>query len=158
MDNSKGKNKVTEVIFWSIALPGFGQFLNRKYIKGIVLIVLEVIINVKGNVNIVIMKSYLGDISGAIEHADYLWLMFYPCIYLFAIWDAYKDAGGNSYNYLFLPFVFSAYIGTIGVIYSSKFTINGLLIGPVFLSIIGMILGFIVGFIIRKILFQKADV
>src|SRR5690625_6129195 len=143
MDNSKGKNKVTEVIFWSISLPGFGQFLNRKYIKVIVLIVIEVIINVKGNVIIVIMKSYLGDISAAIEHADYLWLMFYPCVYLFAIWDAYKDAGENSNNYLFLPFVFSAYIGTIGVIYSSIFTINGILIMSLFFPLICTCLWFL---------------
>jgi TM2 domain-containing membrane protein YozV len=36
-----------EKVLWSIAIPGFGQFLNEKYIKGIVLILLELIINVK---------------------------------------------------------------------------------------------------------------
>src|SRR5690625_4269564 len=92
MDISNEKNKKVEVIFWSIALPGFGQLLNRKYVKGIVLIVFEIMINVKGNINIVIMKSFLGEMQEAILQADYLWLMFYPCVYLFAIWDAYKDA------------------------------------------------------------------
>lgn len=148
------KDSKIEVLFWSIALPGFGQLLNKKYIKGIVLIILEVIINIKGNVNIVIMLSYLGQIPSAINEADYLWLMFYPCIYLFAIWDAYRDAGGDE-EYLFLPFVFSAYIGTIGVIYSSKPFIFQFLIGPVFLPIIGMILGFVIGFFVRRFLLHK---
>src|SRR5699024_1922917 len=55
----------------------------------------------------------------AIQQVDYQWIMFYPCIYMFAIWDAYKDAGGGG-PYAFLPFVFAAYFGTIGVIYSSE--------------------------------------
>ncbi|MBU8878855.1 hypothetical protein BGM26_07630 [Bacillus sp. FJAT-29790] len=35
MANSK------EALLWSIALPGFGQFLNGKPIKGIVFVFLE---------------------------------------------------------------------------------------------------------------------
>ena len=31
----------TEKLLWSIALPGFGQMLNGKYVKGILLIILE---------------------------------------------------------------------------------------------------------------------
>src|SRR5690625_3993870 len=155
MDISNEKNKKVEVIFWSIALPGFGQLLNRKYVKGIVLIIFEIMINVKGNINIVIMKSFLGETKEAILQADYLWLMFYPCVYLFALWDAYRDAGGNENPYMFFPFVFSAFIGTIGVIYSKVFAINGWFIGPVFLPIIGMSLGFLVGIAIKKIVVQK---
>src|SRR5690625_2418720 len=144
------RDKKVEVLLWSIALPGFGQFLNQQYVKGIVLIILEVIINVKGQVNLVIMQSFLGQISSAINEANYLWLMFYPCVYLFSIWDAYRDAGGDV-KYLFIPFVFSAYIGTIGVIYSSQLTIFNYLIGPVFLPIIGMVLGFFIGYMLRKL-------
>ncbi len=150
MDTFK-RDKKAEVLLWSIALPGFGQFLNQQYVKGIVLIILEVIINVKGQVNLVIMQSFLGQISSAINEANYLWLMFYPCVYLFAIWDAYRDAGGDV-KYLFIPFVFSAYIGTIGVIYSSQLTIFNYLIGPVFLPIIGMVLGFFIGYMLRKLI------
>lgn len=152
MDNLRKKNKRSEVIFWSIALPGFGQLLNQKYFKAFVLVLLEIIINVKGNINLVIVKSFLGEMEEAISQADYLWLMFYPCVYLFAIWDAYRDAGGRAHSFMFLPFVFSAYFGTIGVIYSSRFTIFGYLIGPIFLPIITMIIGFIVGLAIRGIM------
>jgi len=45
--------------------------LNKKYIKIIVLIILEVIINIKGNVKIIIMLSFLGQIPSAINEADY---------------------------------------------------------------------------------------
>lgn len=155
MENIKKRTKKVEVLFWSIALPGFGQLLNQKFVKGIVLIILEVMINIKGNVNIVIMNSFLGEMEVAIEQADFLWLMFYPCVYLFAIWDAYRDAGGDSYNYLFLPYVFSAYIGTLGVIYSPKIIIFEYLLGPVFLPIIGMLLGFVVGETIRRFILLR---
>ena len=152
MENQIKKNKKSEVLFWSIALPGFGQLLNRKYVKAFILIVLEFLINVKGKINVVIVHSFLGEMQEALNEADYLWLMFYPCIYLFAIWDAYRDAGGGEHPFMFIPFVFSAYFGTIGVIYSSRFSFYGYLIGPVFLPIITMIIGFIVGFVIRRII------
>jgi len=142
-------SKRGEVLLWSIALPGFGQLLNKKYFKGFILITLEVIVNVKGRINIVIMNSFLGEMEKAIQEADFLWLMFYPCLYLFAIWDAYRDAGANKYPYLYIPFVFSAYFGTLGVIYSTRIKIFGFLIGPVFLPILSMIIGFLIGQIIR---------
>ncbi|WP_182480694.1 hypothetical protein [Peribacillus asahii] len=45
---------------------------------------------------------------------DYQWLMFYFCLYFFAMWDAWKDAGGGKGNCFFLPFVFAAYFVTFG--------------------------------------------
>lgn len=155
MTNLKLKNKRAEVLFWSIAFPGFGQILNRKYVKAFILIGLEVIVNVQGKINVVIMHSFLGEMEEAIGAADFLWLMFYPCLYLFAIWDAYRDAGGGAHPFLYLPFVFAAYIGTIGVIYSTQFNILGYLVGPIFLSIIGMIIGFLIGLAIRRTILNR---
>jgi hypothetical protein len=105
-----------EALFWSIALPGFGQFLNGKYIKGVILIFLEFLVNDQANFNEVIILSFHGEIEKAIIQADYQWLMFYPCLYFFAIWDAFKDAGGGKERYSFLPFVLSAYFVTVGCI------------------------------------------
>ena len=143
-----------EKILWSIALPGFGQFLNGKLIKGIVLIFLEFLINVQANINTIILLSFNGNIQQAIESANYQWLMFYPCIYMFAIYDAYRDAGGDKVSLSFLPFVVSAYTGTIGVIYSAKFTIFGVLLGPVFLPILFFVLGVTIGYILRVVLLK----
>jgi hypothetical protein len=126
------KKRELEVILWSIALPGFGQILNQQILKGSLFIVLEFLINVQSNFNLSIMYSFLGEIQNAIDVTNYQWLMFYPCLYMFAIWDAYKDAGGGIDSFSFLPFVFSAYFVTVGLIYSSNLKVFGVLFGPVF--------------------------
>lgn len=141
-----------EKVLWSIALPGFGQILNGKFFKGLLFIILEVLINLQSNLNQVIIYSFQGDIQSAIEQTNYQWLMFYPCIYMFAIWDAYRDAGGGKSPYSFLPLVFSAYFMTIGLIYSSSLKIFGVLLGPLFLSILSVIPGIGVGLFIKIIL------
>ncbi|GAB3043365.1 hypothetical protein GCM10027286_02120 [Virgibacillus ainsalahensis] len=143
-----------EVLLWSIALPGFGQLLNHKYIKGILLIGLEFLINVIGNFNRIIVLSFNGEIQEAINQTNYLWLMFYPCLYFFSIWDAYKDAGGGEKPFAYLPLVFSAYFVTVGLIFSPVFTIFGTLIGPMWLPILSLPIGLIVGALIRWILLK----
>jgi len=145
-----------EKLLWSIALPGFGQLLNGKYIKGIVLISLELLVNVQGNLNEIILLSFHGEVEEAIQQADYQWLMFYPCLYFFAMWDAFKNAGGAKSRFAFLPFVFAAYFMTIGTIYSSKLTLFDVLLGPIWLPILCTILGLFVGFLLQGII-KKAN-
>lgn len=141
-----------ELIFWSIALPGFAQLLNGKYVKGLLFILLEFLINVKANFNKAILLSFQGEINQAIEQTNYQWLMFYPCLYMFAMWDGYRDVGGIKTPYSFLPFVFTAYFLTVGVIYSSKLKLFGVLLGPVWLPILFLPLGLGVGFLFSSIL------
>jgi len=143
-----------EKILWSIAIPGFGQFLNHKYFKGIVLIALEIVINVKANINMAIYLSFLGLTEQAAEVCNYQWLMFYPCVYLFSIWDAYKDGAEKEKPLLFIPFALAAYIETTGVIYSKVVRINGVLLGPIFLPMLSIFLGLGIGFIIRFIILK----
>jgi hypothetical protein len=141
-----------EKLMWSIALPGFGQYLNRKYFKGTVLLILEFLINVQANFNQVILLSFHGEIGDAIKHAEYQWLMFYPCLYFFSMWDAVKDAGGGKDPYSFLPYVFAAFFVTVGLIFSSNLMIFGMLLGPVWLPILFVFPGIIIGFITREII------
>jgi hypothetical protein len=145
----------SERLLWSIGLPGFGQLFNGKYIKGVILIFLEFLVNVQGNFNEVIILSFYGNIEQAIEQANYQWLMFYPCLYFYAMWDAFKDAGGGKDRFSLLPFVFAAYFVTIGLIYSPKLTILGMLFGPLWLPILftipGIATGLIVGILIKKV-------
>ncbi len=101
--------ETNEKLLWSIALPGFGQLFNGKYLKGLLLIFLEILVNVQANINIAILLSFIEEIEKAIQETDFQWLMFYPCLYFFAMWDAYKDAGGGKKPYSFLPFVIGAY-------------------------------------------------
>jgi hypothetical protein len=79
------KHHRIEVLLWSIALPGFGLIiLNGKFLKGLLLIGLEILINVQSNLNEVIISSFHGHITEAIFNTNYQWLLFYPCIYMFA--------------------------------------------------------------------------
>ncbi len=144
------KSRCVEVLCWSIAFPGFGQFLNGKFLKGLTLLLSEFIINTQANLNTVIISSFHGEIDQAIHQTNYQWLMFYPCVYLFGMWDAYRDAGGGNKPYSFLPFVISAYFGTIGVIYSSTLQIMGIKLGPIWLSILFLLIGVTTGLIVRN--------
>ncbi|SEQ49898.1 hypothetical protein [Piscibacillus halophilus] len=146
------RNKKLEVLFWSIAFPGFGQLLNHQLIKGIALIILEVVINVYSKFNQAILYSFIGEIDKAIHVVDYQWLMFYPCIYFFGIWDAYKHADGKNPPYEFLPFVFSAFFVTVGLMYSYRAEILGYILGPVWTPIIFLIPGICIGLFIRKLI------
>ncbi|ASV67095.1 hypothetical protein MKX67_03205 [Cytobacillus sp. FSL W7-1323] len=140
-----------EKILWSIALPGLGQYLNGKLFKGTVFLILEIFINIKSHFNEAIIYSFKGDIPMAIEQTNYHWLMFYPCLYFYAIWDAYKESGVGS-KYSFIPFVFSGYFVTAGLLFSVDFTIFGILLGPVWLPMLCVIPGIIIGNIFMKLI------
>jgi len=140
MTRMKPKNPL-ETLLWCMAIPGFGQLLNGKYFKGLILILLEFAINLGAKLNVVIMASFHGEIDQAISQTNYNWLMFYPCVYMYAMWDAYRDAGGGEAPYSSVPFQLAAYLGTVGVIYSDTLTILGVKLGPVWLPIITAFVG-----------------
>ncbi|MFK9092750.1 hypothetical protein [Bacillus salipaludis] len=142
-----------EAILWSIAFPGFGQLLNGHLLKGVMFILLEFIINVNSLFNQAIMFSFLGKINDAARVVEYQWLMFYPCVYMFAMYDAYKYAEGENPRLSFVPFAFGAYFVTIGLMYSPKIFF-GISFGPIWLPILSLIPGLGIGFIIRYILIK----
>ncbi|MBV7509633.1 hypothetical protein KW850_31420 [Bacillus sp. sid0103] len=141
-----------EKLLWSIAFPGFGQMLNGKYFKGILFILLEFVINVQSHFNEVIMLSFNGEIEKTFARSEYQWLMFYPCVYFFAMWDAYKDAGGDKEPYSFLPFVSSAYLVTVGLMISSGIKVFGYLLGTVWFPMLCVIPGVVIGILIKNLL------
>ncbi|MBE5098538.1 hypothetical protein IGH99_04850 [Bacillus aryabhattai] len=149
------KDKIIESILWSIALPGFPPILNSRYLKGILFIALEFLINVMANFNEAIRLSFIGNIEGAVSQVNYQWLMFYPCLYFFAMWDAFKDAGGGKRPYSYLPFFSSAVFVTVGVIYSAQTKIFGVLLGSVWFPMLCVIPGLIIGFSLKLILKVK---
>ncbi|MEH7335520.1 hypothetical protein V7161_23135 [Neobacillus drentensis] len=144
-----------EKLLWSVALPGFGQLLNGNYLKGIIFIALEFVINVQSHFNDLILHSFNGEIVRAIDHTEYKWLMFYPCVYFFAMWDAYKDAGGGKEPYSYLPFVFFAYFVTVGLMYSARVKLFGVLLGTVWFPMLCVIPGVLMGMLLKGI-FKRA--
>jgi hypothetical protein len=141
-----------EAVLWNIAFPGFSQLLTGYYLKGVFFVFLEFVMNVCSNFNHAIMYSFLGEIKQAESIINYQWLMFYPCVYLFSIWDAYCTAMATEDRYAFLPFVFSAYFVTVGLMVSPKVTVFGIHPGPVFLPMLFLIPGILVGFLLKFIL------
>lgn len=146
--------KAIETLLWSIALPGFGQLLNKKYVKGMAFIFLELLINTQSQFNEAIRLSFLGRTYEAAAIVEVDWLMFYPCLYFFAMWDAFKDAGGGQTPYSFLPFIFSAYFVTVGLMYSFDVTIAGIFFGPIWLPILSVIPGLAIGWLLQILLLK----
>ncbi|MBB6454801.1 hypothetical protein HNQ94_003290 [Salirhabdus euzebyi] len=148
--------KKIEAILWNVALPGFSQLLQKRYLVGFIFIFMEILLNIFSNFNLAIRYSFLGQIDMAIAVTNYQYLMFYPCLYMFAIWDAYKVAEEEHPSpYMFLPFAVSAYFVTVGLMYSDTWLIFGVLLGPVWLPILCLIPGLAVGFIIRFLLVKN---
>ncbi|WML38876.1 hypothetical protein RCG19_16995 [Neobacillus sp. OS1-2] len=145
-----------EAVLWNIAFPGFSQLLTGHYIKGLLFVGLEFVMNGKSRFNQAIMYSFLGEIEMAEAVINYQWLMFYPCVYMFSMWDGYRQAMPADEKYSFLPFVFCAYFVTVGLMISPKVTIFHIHPGPVFLPMLFLIPGLLIGFMIKFILSKKA--
>jgi hypothetical protein len=138
-----------EAILWSIALPGFPQLLSGQFLKGALLVLLEFVINVNSNFNQAIMYSFLWEIENAFAVVDYQWLMFYPCVYMFSMWDAYRYTLDEKIDGSYLPFVFGAYFVTVGLMLSPKIKLFNVSVGPVFLPMLFLVPGLLIGFFIR---------
>jgi hypothetical protein len=144
-----------EAILWSIALPGFPQLLINSVIKGIFFVALEFIINIQSNFNEGIRLSFLGETRLAAEVIDYQWLMFYPCLYMFAMWDAFKSAEGKRNKYSFLPFVCTAYTVTTGLMLSPRIFIKEIFIGPIFFPMLCVLPGVGAGLLLKYFLIKR---
>ncbi|MCD8509310.1 MAG: hypothetical protein LRY73_05130 [Bacillus sp. (in: Bacteria)] len=78
------------IAWWSAAFPGFGHLLLSKYLRGFVLFIWEVVVNLKANVNLAMIYSFQGNIDQAKAVLDTRWLLIYIPVYIFAIWDSYR--------------------------------------------------------------------
>jgi len=76
--------------WWSAAFPGFGHIILGSYVKGFLLVVWELLINVKAKLNLCILYSFGGQYELARQVVDTRWLLLYAPVYVFAIWDAYR--------------------------------------------------------------------
>ncbi|WP_407690650.1 hypothetical protein [Salinibacillus xinjiangensis] len=149
----KREKKISSIL-WNVALPGFAQVLQKRYIVGFTFIFMEILINVFSGFNAAIRYSFLGEINKAIEVTNYQFLMFYPCLYMFALWDAYYEVDKGETPYIFLPFVFGAYFITVGLIYAEHIKVFGVVLGPVWLPMLSLLPGLLVGFLIRSIIIK----
>lgn len=77
---------------WSALLPGFGHIYNRKAFKGFIILGWAVAIVYFSRINDAIIATFTGQFTKVDEIIDYQWLLFFPSIYLFSMWDSYNDS------------------------------------------------------------------
>ncbi|MBU9710227.1 hypothetical protein [Evansella tamaricis] len=111
------KNKLLTT-FLSVMMPGVGQLHNRQFIKGIIILVLEHVVNKLGNINMAILLCLNGRTEEALDIVSYDFALFYPGFYVFTVYDAILHArketninGGYFYG-------LAGFAGCFGVIYS----------------------------------------
>jgi hypothetical protein len=80
------------VAWWSMALPGMGHIILGHSYKGIIFFVWELFINTQAGLNTAILYSFTGDFELARQFLDYKWLLLYPPVLIFSVWDSYHIA------------------------------------------------------------------
>jgi TM2 domain-containing membrane protein YozV len=88
------------IAWWSAAFPGFGHLLLSKYLRGFVLFIWEVLINLMAHLNLAIIYSFQGKIDMAKEVLDTRWLLIYIPVYIFGIWDSYRTTIDMNHVYI----------------------------------------------------------
>lgn len=88
------------VAWWSAAFPGFGHMLLSKYLRGYILFIWEVFINVQANINTAMVDSFCGKVNLARAELNTRWLLLYIPVFIFAIWDSYRTCVDMNNVYL----------------------------------------------------------
>lgn len=156
---------------WSAVLPGFGQFYNKDYIIGFVLIGFEFLINLYSNLNLALVYSFTGDFAQAHSIIDYRWAMFYPSLYAFSIWQAFNAAKNHNdrmldsilkkrtyYTGFFIGLVVGMNCGLVwhDFAFLNQFKVLSIFNMPVFSGLLfGLILGCLGNFIEKTMYRQK---
>ncbi|MFC4617162.1 hypothetical protein ACFO4N_00305 [Camelliibacillus cellulosilyticus] len=78
------------IAWWSAAFPGFGHLLLSKNIRGLLLFVWEIVINVESKLNLGMVYTFMGEFDKARQVIDPHWILLYISVYIFAIWDSYR--------------------------------------------------------------------
>jgi hypothetical protein len=86
--------------WWSCAFPGFGHILLSKYIRGLLLILWETVINTHANINLALVHTFTGDFKLAQSEIDIRWMSLYVSVYLFSIYDSYRTTVDLNHLYL----------------------------------------------------------
>lgn len=80
------------IAWWSAAFPGIGHMLLNMHIKGNILFLCEILINVFSRLNLSMMYTFTGAFEEAGLVLDPRWSLIYLPFYSFCIWDSYRSA------------------------------------------------------------------
>ncbi|UFU00077.1 hypothetical protein KO561_03685 [Radiobacillus kanasensis] len=127
-------------------MPGLGQLLNRQYLKAIVFLIGEHILNFLAKVNKALYLDLNGFHREAVEIVHIEFAMFYPGFYVLCVLDSVINAGKTEDKRFINWFALAGLIGTVGVIFSPR---NPFM--PVFSVGVFMVIFMLVGsFVCRK--------
>jgi hypothetical protein len=88
------------VAWWSAAFPGFGHLQLGMYVKGVMLITWEIIINLHTKINLAMVYSFTGQFDMAKQVLNKRLLLLYIAVYLYTIWDSYRQTIDLNKHYL----------------------------------------------------------
>ena len=85
---------------WSIAFPGLGHLLLDQYLRGYLLFIWEIFINLNAHINLAIIYSFTGRFQMAKDVLDINWVLLYIPTYIVSVWDAYRTTVDLNYQYI----------------------------------------------------------
>ncbi|WP_206916865.1 hypothetical protein [Alicyclobacillus suci] len=88
------------IAWWSAAFPGFGHLLLSKYLRGYILFIWEVVVNVQADINTAMVHSFEGKFELAKTDLHPRWMLMYIPVFLFGIWDSYRTCVDMNNVYL----------------------------------------------------------
>lgn len=130
-------------VLLTFVMPGLGQVNNKQFTKGIILLILEHILNKLSNINASLMLSFNGQHTEALQLINYDFALFYPGFYALCAYDAvmYSDPTMISMKNTSAPFwfFFAALAGCFGIFYSKYIPMPMITIGLfiIFILLIG---------------------
>jgi hypothetical protein len=88
------------VAFWSVMFPGLGHMLISKYLRGWILFIWEITINLMAHINLAIFYSLTGNFDLAKTIIDKRWVLLYIPTFLFAVCDSYRTTVDLNQQYI----------------------------------------------------------
>lgn len=88
------------IAWWSLAFPGLGHLLLSKYLRGYLLFLWEIFVNVNAHINLAILYSFTGRFQMAKDVLDINWVLLYIPTYIFSVWDAYRTTVDLNHQYI----------------------------------------------------------
>ncbi len=80
--------------FWAAALGGAGHFHNMQLVKGIMLMSWHLAIWLNSGMSKAVFYTLIGRTDLIAEVINYQWLLFWPSVHMFNVWNAWVDCIG----------------------------------------------------------------
>jgi len=87
------------IAWWSLAFPGLGHLLLSKCLRGCLLFLWELFVNLNAHINLAILYSFTGRFQMAKDVLDINWVLLYIPTYIFSVWDAYRTTIDLNHQY-----------------------------------------------------------